>query len=125
MSSDTDKIIFEGDPLQRDEAIAFINQQLAIHGNIGPAFGNYSAGLLAVAGLSTVTVIEHEDRYDISSFSGSHDLEFSIDRTSGELSNACVGTIAPMPQFEDCDIPTLKATPKDKDDEDWDSPCIP
>ena len=128
MNNDTDKIIFEGDPQNRESAITYINQQLSIHGEMGSAFGNYSAGLLAVAGLSTVTVVEHDDRYDISSYTSTHDLSFSIDRQSGAIDHGRVGTTAPMPIFSDSDISPIAITAEDNQEnggDSWDSGSAP
>ena len=96
MNQDDAKIIFDGDPRERKEAIAFINQQLAIHGDLGSACGNYRAGLLDVAGANTVSVVAKPERYDISTYT--HDLQFSIDRQSGQVFNSCVGTAIELPE---------------------------
>jgi len=98
-----ENILFDGNQDKKKAAVELIDRALKEQGDLG-VYGDLSGGINEIAEKMYVKISEHDDSYSVSiwpkSGKGGHDFSFTVDKSTGMMSDVAVGEILPEPDYD-------------------------
>lgn len=98
-----ENILFDGNQDKKKAVVELIDRVLKEQGDLG-VYGDLSGGINEITERMYIKISEHDDSYAVSiwpkSGKGGHDFSFTVDKSTGRMSDVAVGEILPEPDCE-------------------------